>query len=58
MERKITREVAPALGDVRAMGEGDTLWLNADAHERRDWGRYLDAAANAITRGADVRWIR
>jgi hypothetical protein len=58
MERRLSLEAAPALGDVRAMGEGDTLWLSPGVEGRKDWGRYLDAAAAATTRGADVRWVR
>ena len=49
---------APALGDIRALGEGDTVWLRHGVESRRDWGRYLDALSSAITRGVDVRWIR
>lgn len=49
---------APALGDIRAMGKGDTVWLAEDVETRRDWGRFLDALSSAITRGAEVRWIR
>jgi hypothetical protein len=49
---------APAMGDIRAMGEGDALWLSADARQRKDWGRYTDAIAQAVSRGAEVRWVR
>lgn len=58
MERKLAANAAPALGDVRQMGRGDTLWLAPGVEERADWGRYLDAAATAVTRGAEVRWSR
>jgi hypothetical protein len=54
----LSLEAAPALGDIRTMGEGDTLWLSPGVEGRKDWGRYLDAAAAATTRGADVRWVR
>jgi hypothetical protein len=40
------------------MGKGDTVWLAEDVETRRDWGRFLDALSSAITRGAEVRWIR
>lgn len=49
---------APALGDIRTMGQGDTVWLAEGVEDREDWGRYLDALATATTRGVDVRWIR
>jgi hypothetical protein len=49
---------APALGDIRAMGKGETVWLTEGVESRKDWGRYLDALSSAITRGVEVRWIR
>ncbi|QPB09792.1 hypothetical protein CPT_Shady_031 [Streptomyces phage Shady] len=55
MERRITYANAPALGDVRNMGEGDTLWLHANVNQRADWSRYADAIACAVSRGAEVR---
>lgn len=55
MERKITVSHAPALGDLRAMGTGDTVWIHANAETRKDWARYADALAAAVTRGAEVR---
>ncbi|WP_330174535.1 hypothetical protein OG875_13875 [Streptomyces sp. NBC_01498] len=58
MDIRITGATAPALGDVRGLGRGDTLWLEAGARDRRDWGRYVDAVAQAVHRGADARWAR
>lgn len=58
MEKRIGKLAAPAIGDVRSMGEGDVIWLGADARERKDWGRYQEAMAQAISRGADIRWVR
>lgn len=58
MDKKITADVAPGLGDVRAMGEGDTLWLFPGAEKRKDWARYTDAIGGAVSRGADARWVR
>jgi hypothetical protein len=55
---RISLESAPSLGDVRAAGEGVTLWLSPGVTSRKDWGRYQDAIAAAIARGADVRWMR
>jgi len=54
----ISGTAAPALGDLRALGPGDIAWLYAGVEQRADWSRYLDALANAVTRGADVRWVR
>jgi hypothetical protein len=53
---RISFESAPSLGDVRAAGEGVTLWLVHGVAQRKDWGRYQDAIAAAIARGAEVRW--
>jgi hypothetical protein len=58
MDKRITKEAAPSLGDIRVMGEGDTLWLEPDVWNRRDWGRYVFVIAEAVARGADVRWVR
>lgn len=54
MQRRISYAIAPALGDVRRMAAGDVIWVNADAHKRKDWARYADAISNAVTRGAAV----
>ena len=53
----ISAESAPALGDVRALAPGQTIWLMPGAEQRKDWGRYTEAFAQAVARGADVRWI-
>ncbi|OKH90461.1 hypothetical protein AB852_35430 [Streptomyces uncialis] len=58
MEREIRADAAPALGDVRQMGEGDTVWLASSVRQRADWQRYLSACFAAVSRGADVRWCR
>ncbi|MDN3259585.1 hypothetical protein QWJ26_07105 [Streptomyces sp. CSDS2] len=58
MEVHIMGERAPALGDIRGLGQGDTLWLEPEVWNRRDWGRYVDAVAHAVCRGADARWAR
>jgi hypothetical protein len=47
---------APALGDVRALTSGDTVFIVKGATDRGDWGRYLDALGVAITRGASITW--
>lgn len=54
MELKISADQAPSLGDVRRLGEGDTLRLHQDYRQRPDWIRYLAAAAHAMARGARV----
>lgn len=58
MDREIRADAAPALGDVRQMGAGDTVWLAPDVLQRPDWCRYLAAVAQAVRRGADARWGR
>lgn len=50
----ITKANAPALGDVRQMGQGQAVLIGEDATERPDWARYLDAIGSAITNGAEV----
>lgn len=51
-------KTAPSLGDVRMAGAAHIIWLRSGATERRDWGRYQDAIAQAVARGADVQWVR
>lgn len=58
MDIGISGTAAPGLGDVRAMGEGDTLWLYPGVEKRKDWSRYADAIGGAVSRGAEVRWVR
>lgn len=58
MIRGIDREHAPALGDVRALGEGDVILLLPGAEQRDDWARYTEAIGTAVGRGADARWTR
>lgn len=57
MEITISKHQAPPLGDVRALGEGDTLHLNPDYTTRPDWIRYLAAAAHAMGRGARIQRV-
>lgn len=45
---------APALGDIRAAGAGDVVFVHPSAPERADWVRYWDAAGVALLRGARV----
>jgi hypothetical protein len=45
------------MGDIRAMERPQILWLAADAPQRRDWPRYVDAIGCAITRGIEVRQL-
>ncbi|MFD9904805.1 hypothetical protein [Streptomyces sp. NPDC059063] len=56
MDKFITADATPALGDVRQMGEGDTVWLAPGMTQRPDWVRCLAAVAHAVRRGADARW--
>ena len=54
----IRAAIAPALGDVRCVKAGDTIYLSPDAPQRADWTRYVDAIACAIAQGANVQWVR
>lgn len=47
-----------ALGDIRRLGAGDTIWLRPAVRERADWLRIVDALAAALARGAEIRWER
>jgi hypothetical protein len=58
VERAVKVGAMPAMGDVRLMGEGDTLWLEPPIRESAEWCRYVDAVRHAVSRGADVRWVR
>lgn len=56
MIHHISKDSAPALGDVRQLGAGDALVIRPDATERKDFGRYQDAIGQAVGRGADAVW--
>lgn len=58
MDKMITPESAPALGDTRTLGEGDTVWIAPAARQRKDWSRQVEAIAAAVSKGAEVRWMR
>lgn len=58
MQYRFSANAAPALGDVRAMGPGDSLLIFPDANQRADWSRYADAIGGAVSRGADAKWVR
>lgn len=54
----IDKDSAPALGDIRLLGKGDSIFLRNGWTSRRDGTRYADAVMSAVMRGADVRWVR
>ncbi|MGW6949020.1 hypothetical protein ACWGHD_19100 [Streptomyces xanthophaeus] len=45
---------APAIGDVRACGPDDCIYIRPDATTRKDWPKYWDAIGVALVRGAFV----
>ncbi|WP_223772968.1 hypothetical protein [Streptomyces sp. 135] len=53
----ITKDQAPALGRVRALGLGDGVYVDYEANQRRDWGRIVEALAAAISKGASVTTV-
>jgi hypothetical protein len=53
----MSAESAPALGDIRALGVGTVILLRPGVTSRKDWGRYQDALAQAVSRGASVHWL-
>ncbi|MEV4971996.1 hypothetical protein [Streptomyces scopuliridis] len=46
---------APAIGDIRAAGDGDVICIRSAATSRRDFPRYWEAVGVALVRGAVVR---
>lgn len=54
----ITKDTAPALGNVRTLGSGDAIVLRPDATQRKDWARYQHAIGEAVSRGAGVHHVR
>ena len=55
---RIHLHAAHGLGDIRTLAVGDAIELKSGAEKRKDWPRFVDAIGIAITRGADVRWVR
>ncbi|MFJ4768492.1 hypothetical protein ACIP88_05145 [Streptomyces uncialis] len=54
----ITARAAPALGDIRAAGQGDWFDVYPDVVERRDFSKIWEAVGVAFVRGADVCLLR
>ncbi|WDM17658.1 hypothetical protein J3S85_37720 [Streptomyces lavenduligriseus] len=54
----IDSAMAPALGDIRAAGEGDVIYIRPDATSRKDFPRYWEAVGAALVRGAQVVVMR
>ena len=52
----VTATTSPALGNIRALSAGDAIALTADARERKDFGRIVDAIGSAVSKGAEVVW--
>jgi hypothetical protein len=50
----VNPEQAPAMGDLRAAGQGDVIIIRREARNRPDWSRLLDAAVSAVGRGATL----
>lgn len=54
----ITSAAAPAMGDIRALGMDDTVCAHVSALQRRDWPRYVEAIASAVSKGCSVIWAQ
>ena len=52
----VRKDTSPALGDIRSLSAGDAIALTADARERKDFGRIVDAIGSAVSKGAEVVW--
>lgn len=48
----ITEAMAPALGDIRAAGPGDWIYLHRDAVKRSDFPKVWESIGVALVRGA------
>lgn len=48
---------APALGEIRLLPAGSTVYLLRGAPKRQDWPRYVDAIASAVAHGVSVIWL-
>ncbi|MFE9381754.1 hypothetical protein ACFYMO_00735 [Streptomyces sp. NPDC007025] len=57
MIRTISESHLPALGDIRALGLGDVVYVDAGVHHNDYWGRYVEALAAAISKGASVTTV-
>jgi hypothetical protein len=54
----IESAAAPALGDIRAAGVGDLIYIRPDATTRKDFPKYWEALGAALARGAQVVVMR
>ncbi|MGW0468297.1 hypothetical protein ACWDX6_23980 [Streptomyces sp. NPDC003027] len=50
--------MSPALGDVRAAGPGDDIYIRPAATSRKDFPKLWEAAGVALARGAGVYVMR
>ncbi|MFE0326298.1 hypothetical protein ACFW08_05715 [Streptomyces sp. NPDC058960] len=50
----IDAAMSPALGDIRAAGEGDLIYIRPEATTRRDFPKIWEAVGVALARGAFV----
>ena len=53
----VAEDQATPLGDIRRASAGEVVKLYPGARQRKDWGRYQDAIAAAVARGAEVVWL-
>lgn len=51
---QIDLHVAPALGNIPHLGEGDWIYVHESASKRLDWPRYWEAIGAAFVRGARI----
>lgn len=56
MRRHLTTASPPALGDIRAMREGDVIDISRAMRQHKQWSRYVEAIAAALSKGAEIRW--
>lgn len=50
--------MSPALGDIRAAGDGDLIYIRPTATSRKDFPKLWEAAGVAMARGAQVVVMR
>ncbi|MEU7039813.1 hypothetical protein AB0A77_01990 [Streptomyces varsoviensis] len=57
LEHVIDSARAPALGDIRAAGPGEIVYVLRSATTRKDWPKYWEAVGVALKRGAFVHIV-
>lgn len=52
----VSPETLPPLGDLRALGQGSTVYVSRSMQGHPLWSRYVEAITGALSKGADITW--